>query len=98
MLALESEDRKKIGLDIGQVEFGWPVGMPVCRPLKDGLYEVRTNISQGRIARVMFYIDTKGRMVVLHGFVKKTQKTTDRDMDIARKNKSLHEAEMRLTR
>jgi phage-related protein len=98
LLALESEDRKKIGLDIGQVEFGWPVGMPVCRPLKDGLYEVRTNISQGRIARVMFYIDTKGRMVVLHGFVKKTQKTTDRDMDIARKNKSLHEAEMRLTR
>jgi hypothetical protein len=57
------EDRKQIGVDIKVVEFGWPIGMPVCRPLGDGLYEVRSSLSQNRIARVLFYIDVKGRMV-----------------------------------
>jgi phage-related protein len=89
------EDRKRIGLDIKTVEFGWPVGMPTCRPLKDGLYEVRTNLTHGRIGRVLFYIDVLGRMVLLHGFIKKTQKTPDEDMELARKNKRLHEAETR---
>src|SRR4030088_1144038 len=70
-----SEDRKRIGEDIKTVEFGWPIGMPVCRPLGDGLYEVRTNLSQNRISRVLFYIDKKCRMVLLHGFIKKTRKT-----------------------
>ncbi|ADW68046.1 protein of unknown function DUF891 [Granulicella tundricola MP5ACTX9] len=85
------EDRKRIGMDIQTVEFGWPVGMPTCRALKDGLYEVRTNLTHGRIARVLFYIDSRERMVLLHGFIKKTQKTPDEDMDLARKNKRLHQ-------
>jgi phage-related protein len=57
-----SEDRKRIGEDIKTVEFGWPVGMPVCRPLGDGIYEVRTNLAQNRIARVLFYVDSQNRM------------------------------------
>jgi phage-related protein len=89
------EDRKRIGVDIKTVEFGWPVGMPTCHPLHGGLYEVRTNLTQGRIGRVLFYIDQVGRMVLLHGFIKKTQKTPDEDMELARKNKRTHEAEMR---
>ena len=88
-------DRKRIGVDIKTVEFGWPVGMPTCRPLQDGLYEVRTNLTHGRIGRVLFYIDQESRMVLLHGFIKKTQKTPNEDMELARKNKRLHEAEMR---
>src|ERR1700719_3081146 len=60
-----SEDRKRIGEDIKTVEFGWPVGMPVCKPLGDGVYEVRTNLAQNRTARVLFYISKKGRMVLL---------------------------------
>ncbi len=64
-----------LGEDIKTVEFGWPIGMPVCRPLRDGIYEVRTSLAQNRIARVLFYIDKKGRMVLLHGFIKKTRKT-----------------------
>lgn len=86
-----SEDRKRIGEDIKTVEFGWPIGMPVCRPLGDGIYEVRTGLTQNRIARVLFYIDKKGRMVLLHGFIKKTQKTPDEDLELARKNKNKHQ-------
>ena len=86
-----NEDRKRIGEDIKTVEFGWPVGMPVCRPLGDGLYEVRTTLSQNRIARVFFYIDQRDQMILLHGFIKKTQRTPDEDMKLARRNKSQHE-------
>ena len=69
--------------------------MPVCRSLGDGLYEVRSNLSGNKIARVLFYVDVEGRMVLLHGFVKKTQKTPLADMELARKDKRLHEAEMK---
>ncbi len=89
------EDRKRIGIDIATVEFGWPVGMPTCRALQDGLYEVRTNLASARIARVLFYIDVQGRMVLLHGYIKKTQKTPVEDMELARKNKRMHQAETR---
>jgi phage-related protein len=85
------EDRKRIGEDIKTVEFGWPIGMPVCRALGRGLYEVRSNLVGNRAARVLFYIDKKNRMVLLHGFIKKTQKTPDEDLELARRNKSKHE-------
>jgi phage-related protein len=87
------EDRKQIGIDIKTVEFGWPIGMPVCKPLGGGLYEVRSSLGQNRIARVLFYIDAKGRMVLLHGFIKKTQRTPPADLELAWKNKALHESE-----
>ncbi len=86
-----SEDRKRIGEDIKTVEFGWPIGMPACRPLGDGIYEVRTSLAQNRVARVLFYIDKKGRIVLLHGFIKKTQKTPADDLELARSNQSKHQ-------
>ncbi len=88
---LSPEDRKRIGEEIKTVEFGWPIGMPVCKPFGDGIYEVRTSLAQNRIARVLFYIDKKGRMVLLHGFIKKTQKTPNEDLDLARRNKNKHQ-------
>ena len=51
---LSPEDRKRIGEDIKTVEFGWPVGMPVCKPLSNGIYEVRSSLAQNQIARVLF--------------------------------------------
>jgi phage-related protein len=86
-----SEDRKRIGEDIKTVEFGWPIGMPACRPLGDGIYEVRTSLTQNRIARVLFYVDKRRRMVLLHGFIKKTRRTPTEDLDLARGNKSKHQ-------
>lgn len=88
---LSAEDRKRIGEDIKTVEFGWPVGMPVCKPLGEGIYEVRSSLAHHRIARVLFYIDKKSRMVLLHGFIKKTQKTPDEDLELAKRNKSKHQ-------
>lgn len=86
-----AEDRKSIGEDIKTVEFGWPLGMPACRSLGQGLHEVRTRLSHNRIARVLFYVDRKGRLVLLHGFIKKTQKAPLEDIALARANKAKHE-------
>jgi len=88
---LSQDDRKRIGEDIKTVEFGWPVGMPVCKPMGEGICEVRTSLTQNRIARALFYIDKKGRMVLLHGFIKKTQKTPSEDLDLAKGNKAKHQ-------
>jgi phage-related protein len=88
---LSTDDRKRIGEDIKTVEFGWPLGMPVCKPLGGGLFEVRSSLSHNRISRVLFYVDKRGRMVLLHGFIKKTQRTPDEDLDLARRNKSKHQ-------
>jgi phage-related protein len=80
---LSPEDRKAIGQDIALVEYGWPIGMPTCRPLGAGLFEVRTDLSGGRIARVLF-CPTEGHLVLLHGFIKKTQKTPASDLALGR--------------
>jgi phage-related protein len=81
---LDDEDRKTVGEDIATVEFGWPVGMPVCKALGGGLWEVRSSLPSRREARVVFVINEE-RMVLLHGFIKKTQKTSKSDLDLARK-------------
>jgi phage-related protein len=87
--ALVTEDRKIIGEDIKDVEFSWPIGMPLCRSLGKGLWEVRSDITDGRIARVLFCLH-KEKMVLLHGFIKKTQKTPPADIDLAtRRRKEL---------
>lgn len=80
--SLSRDDCRIIGTDIQVVEFGWPVGLPVCRSLGNGLWEVRSNISNKRIARVIFGFHG-GEIILLHGFIKKTQKTPRQDMDLA---------------
>ncbi len=67
------------------MEFGWPIGMPTCKPMGKGLFEVRTHLGN-RIARVLFCL-VDGRMVLLHGFIKKSQKTPQPDLDLALERK-----------
>jgi phage-related protein len=86
LLDLARDDRRLVGKDIQKVEFGWPIGMPYCRPLGHGLWEVRSDLTDGTIARVMFCI-VAGEMVLLHGFIKKTQKTPAKEIDLALKRK-----------
>jgi phage-related protein len=83
LVTLSPEDRLIIGTDLKTVEFGWPIGMPTCRPLGEGLWEVRSNLTGGRIARVLFCIDD-GLMFLLSAFIKKTQKTPPGEINLAR--------------
>lgn len=81
---LPEADRRTIGLDLATVQTGWPVGMPLCRPLSAGLWEVRSALTSHRIARILFFVH-EGRLGVVHGFIKKTQKTPPDDLALARK-------------
>jgi phage-related protein len=73
-----------IGTDLSTVQFGWPIGMPLCRPLGGGLWEVRSTLPSHRIARVLFFAEG-ARIGVVHGFIKKTQKTPQDDIALARR-------------
>lgn len=84
--SLDKDDRCVIGTDIKAVEYGWPIGMPTCRPMSDGLYEVRSDLTGRRIARVLFCI-TDGRMVLLHAFIKKARKTPNSELKVAKDRK-----------
>ncbi len=89
---LSREDCRIIGSDIKDVEFSFPIGLPLCRQLsgyKD-LWEVRSKITGSRIARVSFYISNR-EMILLHGFIKKSQKTPKKEIDLAVKRKKEHE-------
>jgi phage-related protein len=76
-----------IGEDIRLVQIAWPVGMPVCLPLVDGLYEIRSSLPQGRIARVLFCF-CDGEVILLHAFIKKTPQTPAADLKLAKERKS----------
>ncbi|MEO8494791.1 MAG: type II toxin-antitoxin system RelE/ParE family toxin [Planctomycetota bacterium] len=88
LLSLDADDRKIVGDDIRTAEFGWPVGMPLCRPLagRSGLWEIRSSVSAKRIARVFFCIE-QGKMVLLHAIIKKSQKTPSAALDLAEQRK-----------
>ena len=82
--SLLEEDRKKIGSDIKTVELGWVLGMPLVKKIDKNpkLWEVRTNLSSGKISRVIFTVD-KDCMVLLHGFITKDQKIPLKDKNLA---------------
>ena len=86
LMSLPKDERQKIGEDIKTVEFGFPIGMPTCRPMGKGLYEVRTNL-ENKITRILFSVEGD-KMILLHGFVKKTQKMPKEDLDLAFKRQS----------
>jgi phage-related protein len=81
---LDERDRNAIGQDLMRVQFRWPVGMPLCRAMGDGLWELRSDLPSNRIARILFSVQ-QGKILILHGFIKKTQKTPDEDLALARK-------------
>jgi phage-related protein len=81
---LDEADRHLIGGDLLRAQWRWPVGMPLCRPMGSGLWEIRTDLPSKRTARVLigFYA---GHLVALHGFIKKTRATPQDDLALARK-------------
>jgi phage-related protein len=81
--ALDKEDRRAIGLDLMRVQFGWPIGMPLVRSLKGGIWEVRSTLPSRRIARLIVCFH-ENEIVALHAFIKKTHRTPLEDIDLAR--------------
>ena len=86
------DDRKSIGRDVMKVEFGWPCGPPLCRPLTgySGLYEVRSRLTDGRNARVFFTV-SEGTMLLLHGFIKKSRATPEKELKLAERRRRDYE-------
>jgi phage-related protein len=81
--SLPRDDRRTIGEDIKTAQYGWPLGLPLIRKMERGLWDVRSNISTG-IARVFFTVKD-AMMILLHGFVKKSQKSPPNELDTARR-------------
>jgi len=83
---LTVDDRRIIGEDIKDVEFAWPIGMPLVRSLGHDLWEVRSSLSRGQIARVIFCVHEES-MYLLNGFIKRTKKTPKHEIDLALRRK-----------
>jgi phage-related protein len=81
---LDQADRNAIGQDLMRVQYRWPVGMPLCRAMGDGLWELRSDLAGNRIARMLFSVQ-QSRILVLHAFIKKTRKTPADDLSLARR-------------
>jgi phage-related protein len=85
LLTLTKEERKNIGDDILKVQYCWPIGKPLVDGIGNGLWEVRCRLDD-RIARILFYAEGR-QMILLHGFIKKTQKLPKQELDLAIKRK-----------
>lgn len=83
LVGLPEPHRRAIGMDLQRVQYRWPVGMPLVRPMGKGLFEVRTSLADGTAARVLFCFHD-GELYALHGFIKKAQKTPDAELNLAR--------------
>ncbi|PYV26935.1 MAG: hypothetical protein DMG24_05935 [Acidobacteria bacterium] len=83
---LAEAERQAIGKDLLRAQWRWPVGMPLCRALGGGLWEVRTGLPAKRTARVLLCL-YREHLVALHAFIKKTRTTPDEDLALARKRK-----------
>ncbi len=83
---LAEAERQAIGKDLLRAQWRWPVGMPLCRPMGSGLWEVRTDLPTKRTARVLLCLYHQ-HLVALHGFIKKTRATPDEDLATARKRR-----------
>ena len=83
---LDEVERHEIGRDLLRAQWHWPAGMPLCRPMGDGLWEIRTDLATKRTARVLLCHYRK-HLVVLHGFIKKTRVTPDSDLATARRRR-----------
>jgi phage-related protein len=83
---LPEAERQAIGKDLLRAQWRWPVGMPLCRAMGNGLWEIRTDLPTKRTARVLLCLYSED-LVALHGFIKKTRTTPDEDLTLARKRK-----------
>lgn len=88
---LPKDDRRKIGFDLKMLQIGFPIGMPLCRSLGNGLYEMRTSLPSTREARLLFIAHDQ-KLVVLSGFIKKSQKVPGNEIQVARERRKIYQS------
>jgi len=76
-------EKKVIGEDIKTVQIGYPIGMPLVEKIESDIFELRSKLPN-KIARILFTVEG-GLMILLHGFIKKTNKIPPDDLRLARK-------------
>ncbi|WP_439477076.1 type II toxin-antitoxin system RelE/ParE family toxin [Brevundimonas sp.] len=82
--SFDRQDRAILGHDLKRIQIGFPIGLPLCRSLGGGLWEVRSSLSGNREVRMIFFHDLEAKaLVVVQGFLKKSQKTPKTDLDLA---------------
>lgn len=84
--SLSKNQMQQIGIQIKTIQFRWPLGMPLVRKIDTNLWEVRINLDD-KIARVLFTVQNN-LMILLHSFIKKSQKTPNQELVIAKKRLS----------
>ena len=85
---LDKVDKRRIGTDIEKIRFRWPLGISLVRKMETDLWEIRSTLQRKRIARILFTV-ADSDMVLLHGFIKKSQKTPRKDLRLARKRRGI---------
>lgn len=85
---LPQDDRKKVGLDLKTLQFGYPLGMPLCRHLRSQIWELRSSLPSGNEARLLYFFDSEKQLItVVNAFIKKTQTTPNSAIELALKRK-----------
>jgi phage-related protein len=86
--SLSDDEKKVVGEDLKAVQIGFPMGLPLCRSVGDGLYEVRSSLPSKREFRLIFFFDRQRQsLAVMHALIKKTPKLSKADLELARKRK-----------
>jgi len=83
---LSKEEKLIIGTDLKMIQMCWPIGMPLVKPVSNGLWEARSSLPQRKISRIFFVIQSNA-IILLHGFIKKSQKTPHQELELAKKRK-----------
>ena len=91
LLGLDRADRREVGRDLMTLEFGWPIGMPLSRPIGAGLHELRSTISGRRECRIFYYVDRFQQLILLHAFIKRSRATPKAELHLARERMKQHQ-------
>jgi phage-related protein len=85
---LPADDRKVVGRDLMRLQIGYPMGPPLCKPLKPPIWELRSSVPSKREVRLLYFFDGPSQViVVVHAFIKARRTTPKADIDIAEKRK-----------
>lgn len=84
--ALPIDDRKIVGRDLMRLQIGYPMGPPLCKPIKQPIWELRSSLPSKREMRLLYRFDADAQqIVVVHAFIKTTRTTPKADINLALK-------------